>query len=125
MSEQKPKRPAPLSVRLRPAALARAKRDAAAFGMSLNAYLNWIVENPGFPPPEELSEEELKEVAQIYAILGQSRIPQNLNQIARAANTGVLPVTPDTNLALNKTCDELDELFVLIRKRLKRRRRKR
>ncbi len=36
-----------------------------------------------------------KELAQILSLLGQSRIPNNLNQIAKAINTGTLVLDPD------------------------------
>jgi len=37
-------------------------------------------------------------------MLGQSRIPNNINQLAKAANSGTLPVTPDTEKQLHEAC---------------------
>ena len=39
-------------------------------------------------------------LAQVLALLGQSRLASNLNQLARATNSGALPVNPDTESAL-------------------------
>lgn len=41
-------------------------------------------------------------LAQVLAMLGQSRLSFKLNQLARSANTGSLPMTPDTEVALNE-----------------------
>lgn len=41
-------------------------------------------------------------LARLIGVLGQSRIPNNINQLAKAANTGSLPVNPDTEKRLNE-----------------------
>ena len=46
-------------------------------------------------------------LARVLAALGASRLPSNLNQLARAANTGSLPVTPDTETALTEACETI------------------
>lgn len=46
-------------------------------------------------------------IGRVLGILGQSRISQNLNQIAKAAHMGALPVTPELLEELDQTCDEL------------------
>ncbi|MDJ0922277.1 MAG: hypothetical protein QNI84_14205 [Henriciella sp.] len=43
-------------------------------------------------------------LAQVLGQLGQSRLPSNLNQIAKAANIGALPVTPDLEEELREAC---------------------
>lgn len=42
--------------------------------------------------------------------LGASRLSQNLNQLARAVNTGSLPVTPETEADLKEACDAVVQL---------------
>ncbi len=37
-----------------------------------------------------------KDLSQVIYLLGKSRIPNNLNQIAKGINTGTLIVSPDT-----------------------------
>lgn len=41
-------------------------------------------------------------LSQLLGLLGQSRIPNNINQLAKAANTGSLPVNPDTEKQLHE-----------------------
>ncbi|MBI1393156.1 MAG: plasmid mobilization relaxosome protein MobC [Alphaproteobacteria bacterium] len=49
-------------------------------------------------------------LASVLARLGQSRLSQNLNQIAKAANMGALPVTPDLVDELIEACAEIRQL---------------
>jgi len=43
-------------------------------------------------------------LARVLAALGQSRIANNLNQLAKAVNIGVLPVTPETERDIDEAC---------------------
>lgn len=43
-------------------------------------------------------------LARVLAALGQSRLANNLNQLAKAVNIGVLPVTPETEDEISKAC---------------------
>lgn len=43
-------------------------------------------------------------LARVLALLGASRIASNLNQLAKAANTGILPVGPETDADLREAC---------------------
>ena len=43
-------------------------------------------------------------LARVLAALGQSRIANNLNQIAKAANIGALPVTPEVESEIVEAC---------------------
>lgn len=45
-----------------------------------------------------------KALARVLAGLGQSRLSSNLNQIAKAVNAGLLPLTPETEVELNEAC---------------------
>lgn len=46
-------------------------------------------------------------IAQALGKLGQSRLAANMNQIAKAANTGTLPVTPELTRELEEACQEV------------------
>lgn len=46
-------------------------------------------------------------LARVLAALGQSRIANNLNQLAKAANIGALPVTPETE-------EEISEAYTAV-----------
>lgn len=49
-------------------------------------------------------------LARVLAALGQSRLSANLNQLAKAVNTGSLPVTPETEADLQQACHEVSAL---------------
>lgn len=46
-------------------------------------------------------------LARLLGMLGGSRIANNLNQLARAANIGALPVLPDTEHDIRKACADI------------------
>lgn len=46
-------------------------------------------------------------LARVLAALGQSRIANNLNQLAKAVNIGVLPVTPETERDIGEACADI------------------
>lgn len=48
-----------------------------------------------------------KALASVLAMLGQSRLANNLNQLTRSANTGSLAMTPDTEAALKVACRDI------------------
>ncbi len=43
-------------------------------------------------------------LARVLAALGQSRIANNLNQLAKAVNVGILPVSPETERDIAEAC---------------------
>ena len=48
-----------------------------------------------------------KQLALLLAGLGQSRLASNLNQIAKAANTGTLDASPELRAELHSACNEI------------------
>ena len=50
---------------------------------------------------------DYKALAEVLAKLGASRLSSNLNQLAKAANSGSLPVTPETENALQAACRDI------------------
>lgn len=84
---------APFSVRL--SAEERARLEQAAAGMALGAYVRWRLLYPASPPPRHRGKVPVKDqaaLARVLALLGQSRIASNLNQLAKAAHNGSLPL---------------------------------
>lgn len=57
-------------------------------------------------------------LAEVLAKLGASRRASNLNQLARAANTGSLPVTPETESALQAACQDIRAIKHMLMKAL-------
>jgi len=53
---------------------------------------------------------EAKAVADALATLGTSRLSQNLNQLAKAAHLGILPVTPSVGSELQEACVAVSEM---------------
>ena len=51
-----------------------------------------------------------KSLAKALALLGQSRLSSNLNQIAKAANIGTLPLTPDIEADIREACAHVSEI---------------
>ncbi len=49
-------------------------------------------------------------LGQVLDALGRSRLPQNVNQLTKAAHSGSLPVTPETEQALQEACRALLEM---------------
>jgi hypothetical protein len=49
-------------------------------------------------------------LSRVLEALGRSRLPQNLNQLAKAAHSGSLPVTPETEQALQAACSDVAQM---------------
>lgn len=91
----------PFSLRLTFEERAKLERDAA--GMALGAYIRSRLLDPEKVAPRKRGKFPVKDhklLAQLLAMLGQSRLANNVNQLAKAANTGSLPVTPEVESAL-------------------------
>lgn len=95
----------------------KANLEKAAAGMSLSAYIRWKLFDPSSPPPPRRAAFPVKDfraLAQLLAMLGQSRLANNMNQLARAANSGSLAVTPETEEALLTAVSEVAHMRSLL-----------
>lgn len=93
------KRPAPFSLRLTETERARLEADAA--GQPIGAYIkNRIFSEPAPPRRRGASLADREALAKLLAQLGRSHVANNLNQLAKAVNTGSLPLTPETEAEL-------------------------
>jgi hypothetical protein len=109
------KPPAPFSLRLTFEERAKLERDAA--GMSLGAYIRGRLLDPDNIAPRKRGKFPVKDhqsLAQLLGLLGQSRLANNVNQLAKAANSGSLPVTPDTEAALLTAVAEVSHMRQLL-----------
>lgn len=101
------KRQAPFSLRL--TVIERAELTEKADGEPLGAYIKArLFDGPQYRSRARKVDREA--LGKVLGVLGQSRISQNLNQIAKAANIGALPLTPDLVDELHETCAELKAL---------------
>jgi hypothetical protein len=106
---------APVSLRMSFEEKDRLERAAA--GMSVAAYIRWRLFDPDSPPPRTRGKQPVKDhkaIARLLALLGQSRLANNVNQLARAANSGSLPLTPDTERALTEAANDISEIRKLL-----------
>ncbi|MCB8838078.1 plasmid mobilization relaxosome protein MobC [Aurantimonas sp. VKM B-3413] len=111
----KRKRGAPFSIRLTEEERARLAEEAA--GEPLGTYIKVKVLGSGPAPRKRRtgqSIEDRKALAQALGLLGQSRLAANINQLARAANTGSLPVTPETESELTRALSDVRNLRLLL-----------
>lgn len=102
MPNDRPKRPPPFCLRLTGEQRAHAEQNAAAHGMSLGGYIKWRLFDPETPSPRSRGKFPVRDheaLGRILALLGISRIANNLNQLAKAANSGSL-VADDTTKAM-------------------------
>jgi hypothetical protein len=58
--------------------------------------------------------EDRAALGQVLALLGRSRISNNLNQLAYAVNIGSLPVTPETEAELMSAISDVREVRALL-----------
>ena len=105
----------PFSLRLTFEERAKLERDAA--GMALGAYIRSRLLDPETVAPRKRGKFPVKDhqaLAQLIGLLGQSRLANNVNQLARAANTGSLAVTPDTEEALMSATADINHMRQLL-----------
>ncbi|MCC6829543.1 MAG: plasmid mobilization relaxosome protein MobC, partial [Novosphingobium sp.] len=93
----------------------RARLQQQADGMPLGAYIRErLLAEP--PRRSRLTPADRQALLQVLGVLGQSRIANNLNQLAKQAHLGTLPVTPDIEAALTDaiaTIATMSEMLVL------------
>jgi hypothetical protein len=110
-STRRRKRPAPFSLRLTADERARLERDAGE--TPLAAYIKFRLFN-GLPDLASYRPRsggrpatDTKLIAKLLAVLGEARLSQNLNQLAKHANMGTLEVSKDTEKQLLAACEEV------------------
>lgn len=59
-----------------------------------------------------------KALAELLTTLGANRVPNNLNQLAKAANSGNLYFDHETKLAINRACDDITNIRLLLMRTL-------
>lgn len=99
------KTPPPFSLRL--TAEERARLERMAGSKPLGTYIRDRLLGEDASPRRARRREPVKDqaaLAQLLGMLGQMRLSSNLNQIAKGANLGTLPVTPELEEDLAKAC---------------------
>ena len=114
------KKPSPFCLRLSSDERARLEHEAG--DMPLGAYIRFkvlseaAVRLPRSRPRRPLKDQQA--LGTLLGMLGASRLPSNINQLAKAANTGSLPVTPETEAALKRAAYDIACMRELLLKAL-------
>ncbi len=98
-------KPVPFSLRLSFDERGILEHDAA--GKALGAYIRDRLFGDDVTPRTVRGKAPVKDHAalgRVLGALGASRLSANLNQLAKAVNTGSLPVTPETEEDLRRAC---------------------
>ncbi len=114
-SRTRPRRSAPLSIRLSDAE--RASLEQKAGGLPLGTFIKQTVLDEAVRPRKARTAPPIRDaeaLGRLLGLLGQSRLSSNLNQLAKAANMGALPVTEETEADLRRACAEVLELRRLL-----------
>lgn len=116
MTEQAPsRRPAPFSLRLTPEERAKLVSDAGH--LSVSAYVKARLFDGAAVPVRTRGRFPVRDHAALAAALGklgQLRIANNLNQLARAANMGALDLTPELQAELREACAHVAAIRALL-----------
>jgi len=109
------RRDAPFSLRL--SFEERAKLESRAGALPLASYIKSVVldeEAPAYRQRRKPAEADQKLLAEVLACLGSSRLANNLNQLAKAANTGALYCDAETKSELARACDDVRAMRLLL-----------
>ncbi|MGC3983124.1 MAG: plasmid mobilization relaxosome protein MobC [Steroidobacteraceae bacterium] len=99
--------PPPFSLRLTYEEKAALKREAGS--MPLGAYIRSKLLGEASKPRRSRRSpiEDERALAQLLGELGKARLSNNLNQLAKQANSGSLPITPETEKAIHQACADV------------------
>lgn len=98
------KTPSPFCIRL--TAQERAILEHQAGNQALGAYIRDQLLGENVQKRRKLHRPDVndQQIAAVLAMLGRSRMPSNLNQLAKQANMGTLDITRDVNQELHDAC---------------------
>lgn len=91
----------------------RARLDAERGRQTLSAYIRERLFGEEAAPRKRQGNspiEDAEALGRLLGALGGLRLSSNLNQLAKAVNTGSLPVTPETEADLSEACQEVKAL---------------
>lgn len=95
----------------------RVRLTEQAGGTPLGAYIRErLLAEP--PRRSRINPADRQALLQLLGTLGQSRIANNLNQLAKQANLGTLPVTPDTEAELSAAAADIAAMRLMLVKAL-------
>lgn len=115
----KPDRTPPFSLRL--TKQERQMLESRAGSMPLASYIKSVLfadNSPVYRKRRKPPVADQKALADVLACLGASRIPNNLNQLAKAANIGDLFFDEETKRRIARACDDISTMRLLLMRAL-------
>ena len=119
MPEHTPKQTSPFCLRLTPEERAQLEREAA--GLPLGEYVRQRVFDENRIKRRTRNKHPVRDhqiLSQLLGELGRSRLSNNLNQLAKAANSGLLILTPEVKTALLNACADIRHIRETLMKSL-------
>ena len=114
--KNKRKRPPPVSVRLSEEEYARLQRDAGTLSMAAYIRLKVFEKEETAPRRKPYTRKqpspssELKVLGHMLGGLGKSEIASNLDDLAKAARIGALPVSTETEREIQAACLAIQDI---------------
>lgn len=119
MPEHTPKQTSPFCLRLTSEERAQLEREAA--GLPLGEYVRQRVFDEDRIKRRTRNKHPVRDhqiLSQLLGELGRSRLSNNLNQLAKAANSGLLILTPEVKTALLNACADIRHIREALMKSL-------
>lgn len=119
MPEHTTKPTSPFCLRLTPEERATLEREAA--GLPLGEYIRKQVFDGNRPKRRTRNKHPVKDhriLSQLLGELGRLRLANNLNQLARSANCGLLNLTPEVKTSLLNACADICHIREVLMKSL-------
>jgi len=119
MPEQTTRKASPFCLRLTPEERTLLEREAA--GLPLGEYIRQQVFDENRVKRCTRNKQPVKDhklLSQLLGELGRSRLANNLNQLAKAANCGLLNLTPEVKTSLLNACADIRHIRETLMKSL-------
>lgn len=119
MPEHTPKQTSPFCLRLTQEERAQLEREAA--GLSLGEYVRQRVFDEKRTKRRTRHKHPVRDhqiLSQLLGKLGRSRLSNNLNQLPKAANSGLLILTPEVKTSLLNACADIRHIRETLMKSL-------
>lgn len=109
-----PSKSKPLSVRFTDAE--KTRLEGLAGGMPLSQFIRERALGDATEARARVRQplKDAEPLGRLLGLLGQSRLANNLNQLAKAANQGSLPLTVEVEAELRQACAEVHEMRLLL-----------
>ena len=92
----------------------RDKLDELAGDQSWGGYIKWLVFSKQAAHKQAPAIQDRKALGRLLGALGKSRISSNINQLAKAANSGSLPVNEEVTKALNNAVRSIEWMKITL-----------